>query len=175
MTERIIVRTGEALVAGGPPGTAAEPEVAIGALDGPVGAAMATLLGDQVKGHSRVFALLNTDVQVRPATLMVSKVTVGGAKATKYTNILLGTVQAAIAHGVLDAVRAGDLPKSQVDDLGIICAVWLAPQIVDIDGVDHRVLFDIHRKGMAKAIRKAMRHEPTIDWLLENQDTVIHR
>ena len=80
MTDRIILRTGEALVTGGPPGTAAEPEVVIGALDGPVGTAMATLMGGQVKGHTRVFALLNTDVQVRPATLMVSKVTVGGRR-----------------------------------------------------------------------------------------------
>ena len=106
---------------------------------------------------------------------MVSKVTVGGEKATKYTNILMGTVQAAIAHGVLDAVRAGDLPKSQVNELGIICAVWLAPAIVDVVDLDHRVLFDIHRRGMAKAIGKAMRHEPSIDWLLENQDKVVHR
>ena len=30
MNERIIMRTGEALVAGGPPGTAAEPEIIIG-------------------------------------------------------------------------------------------------------------------------------------------------
>jgi len=161
VAERIVLRTGEALVAGGPTGTAAEPEVIIGALDGPVGTAMATLLGSQVKGHTRVFALLNTDVQVRPATLMVSKVT--------------GTVQAAIAHGVLDAVRAGDLPRSQVNELGIICAVWLAPGIVDVVDLDHRVLFDIHRNGMAKAIAKAMRHEPSIDWLLENQDKVVHR
>jgi formaldehyde-activating enzyme involved in methanogenesis len=28
---------------------------------------------------------------------------------------------------------------------------------------------------MAKAIGKAMRHEPSIDWLLENQDKVVHR
>ena len=175
MMERIILRTGEALVAGGAPGTAAEPEVVIGALDGPVGTALATLLGDQVKGHTRVFALLNTDVQVRPATLMVSKVTVRGEKATRYTNILMGTVQAAIAHGVLDAVRAGDIPRDQVNDLGIICAVWLAPTIVDMPDLDHRQLFDIHRRGMAKAIGKAMRHEPTIDWLLEHQDQVVHR
>ena len=96
MSEKIIMRTGEALVAGGPPGTAAEPEVVIGALDGPVGTALATLTGDQVKGHSRVFALLNTDIMVRPATLCVSKVTVDDPK---YTNILMGTVQAAIANG----------------------------------------------------------------------------
>lgn len=76
------MRTGEALVAGGPAGTAAEPEVIIGELDGPVGQAIATLTGDQVAGHTRVFALLNTDIQVRPVTLMVSKVTV---KESKYT------------------------------------------------------------------------------------------
>ena len=87
----------------------------------------------------------------------------------------MGTVQAAIANGVLDAVRAGDLPKDQVNELGIVCAVWLAPAIVDIPDLDHRQLFDIHRQGMAKAIRKAMRIEPSIDWLLENQEKVVHK
>ena len=61
----------------------------VGELDGPVGYAIANLLGDQTKGHSRVFAILNSDVQVRPATLMVSKVTV---KHEKYTNILLSLI-----------------------------------------------------------------------------------
>ena len=28
---------------------------------------------------------------------------------------------------------------------------------------------------MAQAIRKAMTHEPTIDWLLDNQDKVTHK
>src|SRR6516165_2612667 len=126
-SERIILRTGEALVEAEPSWSAAEPEVVIGELDGPVGHAVATLLGDQIKGHSRVFAILNCDVQVRPVTLMVSKVTVNN---TKYTNILMGTVQAAIANGVLDAVRAGDVPKSKVNDLGIIVSVWLDPAVV---------------------------------------------
>ena len=45
MSERIVMRTGESLVAGGPPFTAAEPEVVIGELDGPVGTAIATLTG----------------------------------------------------------------------------------------------------------------------------------
>ena len=47
MSDRVIMRTGESLVAGGPPFTAAEPEVVIGELDGPVGIAIATLTGDQ--------------------------------------------------------------------------------------------------------------------------------
>src|SRR5215469_13634250 len=129
MSERIILRTGEALVEGAQDHLAAEPEVVIGELDGPVGHALANLIGDQVKGHTRVFAILNSDVQVRPATVMVSKVTV---RNSRYTNILMGTVQAAIAHGVLDAVRAGDIPKSHVCDLGIIYSVWLDPSVAEI-------------------------------------------
>jgi formaldehyde-activating enzyme len=172
MSERIVMRTGEALVAGGPPGTAAEPEIIIGELDGPVGTAIATLTGDQVKGHSRVFAILNTDIQVRPVTLMVSKVTVTNSR---YTNILMGTVQGAIANGVLDAVRAGDIPKEKANDLGIIVSVWLNPMVSKAEDLDHKVLFDIHRRATAQAIHKAMHNEPSIDWLLDHQDEIIHK
>ena len=167
---RIGMRPGEALVEDEAAWSAAEPEVVIGELDGPVGYAIANLLGDQTKGHSRVFAILNSDVQVRPATLMVSKVTV---KSEKYTNILMGTVQAAIAHGVLDAVRAGDIPKKKANDLGIIVSVWLDPSIVEVE-YDPEILFRTNREATAKAISKAMRHEPSIDWLLANQTKVPH-
>jgi 5,6,7,8-tetrahydromethanopterin hydro-lyase len=169
--KRIILRTGEALVEAEPAWSAAEPEVVIGELDGPVGYAIANLIGDQAKGHTKVFAILNSDVMVRPTTVMVSKVTV---KSGKYTNILMGTVQAAIAHGVLDAVRAGDIPKRKVNDLGIIVSVWLDPSILEAESVDFKILFQTNREATAKAIHKAMHHEPTIDWLLENQDQVPH-
>lgn len=168
---RIVLRSGEALVEAEPAWSAAEPEVVIGELDGPVGYAIANLIGDQTKGHSRVFAILNCDVQVRPVTLMVSKVTVNNSR---YTNILMGTVQAAIANGVLDAVRAGDIPKSKANDLGIIVSVWLDPSIVDEKQVDFEILFKTNREATAKAIHKAMHHEPDIDWLLKNQDKVTH-
>jgi 5,6,7,8-tetrahydromethanopterin hydro-lyase len=171
MSDRILLRTGEALVEGEPGWSAAEPEIVIGELDGPVGHALAQLLGGQVKGHTRVFAILNSDVQVRPATLMVSKVTVSDAR---YTNIFMGTVQAAVANGVLDAVRSGDIPRDRVNDLGIIASVWLDPAAVDAPDLDHALLFRTQREAMAKAIRKAMRQEPSIDWLLEHQDEVVH-
>lgn len=172
MSEKIIMRVGEALVAGGPTGTAAEPEVVIGEMDGPFGTAFANLLGDQVKGHTRVLAIMNTDIMVRPATLMVSKVTV---KDTRYTNILMGTVQAATANGVLDAVRQGYIPKEKANDLGIIVSVWLNPVVIEQDNLDHQILFDIHRKATTAAIRKAMQNEPSIDWLLENQEKIVHK
>ncbi len=169
--ERIILRTGEALVEAEPAWSAAEPEVVIGELDGPVGYAIANLIGDQVKGHTRVFALLNSDVQVRPTTVMVSKVTVTNSK---YTNILMGSVQAAIAHGVLDAVRAGDIPKHKANDLGIIVSVWLDPAVLEEEKLDHAMLFYTNREATAKAIKKAMNHEPSVDWLLKHQNEVQH-
>ncbi len=172
MSDRIIMRTGEALIADGPPLTAAEPEVVIGELDGPFGTAFANLMGDQVQGHSRVLALMNTDMQVRPATIMVSKVTV---KKTAYTNILMGTVQGAIANGVLDAVRNGTIPKEKANDLGIIVSVWLNPGITTIENLDHEALFDVHRRATTRAIEKAMNNEPSIDYLLENQEKLVHK
>jgi formaldehyde-activating enzyme len=172
MSGRIGIRVGEALVAGGPPGTAAEPEIAIGEMDGPFGTAFANLLGNQVAGHSRVLALLNTDVMVRPPTLCVSKVTV---TSERYTNILMGTVQYATAMGVLDAVRSGDIPRDKVDEVGLIVSVWLNPSVATIDNLDHKVLFDIHREATARAIHKAMSNQPSIDWLLANQEKIIHK
>ena len=171
MSERIVLRTGEALVEADQAWSAAEPEVMIGALDGPVGHAMAQQLLGQVKGHTRVFALLNSDVQVKPATLMVSKVTVDDSR---YTNILMGTVQAAIAHGVLDAVRSGVIPREQANDLGIIVSVWLDPAVLTSDDYDPRVMFQTQRDAMTKALTKAMHQEPSIDWLLEHQSDVEH-
>jgi 5,6,7,8-tetrahydromethanopterin hydro-lyase len=173
MSKRFLLRTGEALVEGAEDYLCAEPEIVLGELDGPVGQALAQLVGNQVKGHTRVFALLASDVQVRPVTLMVSKVTVNDSR---YTNILMGTVQAAIAHGVLDAVRAGDIPKKKAFDLGIIYSVWLDPAILTVPKgkIDHANLFAVHRQATAKVIHKAMEGEPDIDWLLDNQDKVEH-
>ena len=167
-----VMKVGESLVSGGPPGTAAEPEVVIGKLDGPFGTAFANLIGNQIKGHTKVLAIMNTDVMVRPPTLMVSKVTV---KDDRYTNILMGTVQGAIANGVLDSVREGYIPKDIVNEVGIIVSVWLNPSVSDDKNLDHQILFDIHRKATTNAIQKAMNDEPSIDWLLENQDKIIHK
>ena len=166
------MKIGESLVAGGPPGTAAEPEVAVGKLDGPFGTAFANLLGNQIKGHTKVLAIMNTDIMVRPPTLMVSKVTV---KDDRYTNILMGTVQGAIANGVLDSVREGYIPKEIVNEVGVIVSVWLNPSVSDDKNLDHQILFDIHRKATTNAIKKAMHDEPSIEWLLENQSKIIHK
>ena len=54
-------------------------------------------------------------------------------------------------------------------------SVWLNPLVADANDLDHRILFDIHRKATANAIHKAMHNKPDIDWLLENQEQIIHK
>jgi len=87
----------------------------------------------------------------------------------------MGTVQGAISNGVLDAVREGIIPKEKANDFGIIVAVWLNPSVSKDENLDHKVLFDIHRKATTLAIQKAMKNEPSIDWLLENQESIVHK
>src|SRR5690606_2863900 len=111
------------------------------------------------------------DVQVRPATLMVSKVTVG---SEAYTNILMGSVQAAIANGVLDCVREGIIDRGRANELGIIYSVWLDPSVTEVEKIDHAELFDVHRAATVKVIKKAIAGEPTVAWLLDNQEKVSH-
>jgi formaldehyde-activating enzyme len=164
-------KVAEALVRGEHKLSTAEPEIIIGDMNGPVGTAFATLLGDQSAGHSRVLAILNTDVAVKPPTLMVSKVTV---KKSRYTNILMGSVQAGIANGVLDAVRDGTIPREEVDSLGIIVSVWLNPGVIEADDLNFEDMFNTHRKAMHTVLKKAMNSDPSIEWLLENQDQIIH-
>jgi hypothetical protein len=53
-------------------------------------------------------------------------------------------------------------------------SVWLDPAVTKVEDLDHKALFEVHREATSKVIRKAMRSEPSIDWLLENQDKVEH-
>ena len=73
-------------------------------------------------------------------------------------------------------MRAGDIPKEKVDELGIIYSVWLDPAILygPVGEVDHAELFRIHCEATVKVIRKALRNEPSIDELLEKQTSVTH-
>ena len=171
MSNDFIMKVGESLAAGGPPKLQQNLRLLLVTSTDHLGQ-LCNLIGNQIKGHTKVLAIMNTDVMVKPATLMVSKVTV---KDDKYTNILMGTVQGAIANGVLDSVREGYIPKDKANELGVIVSVWLNPIVTKEKNLDHKILFDIHRKATTNAIKKAMNDEPSIDWLLENQDSIIHK
>ena len=46
--------------------------------------------------------------------------------------------------------------------------------MTEVEPLDHKALFAVHREATLKVIRKALANEPTIDWLLKNQKKVEH-
>tara|TARA_R110002049_G_scaffold39896_2_gene122198 strand:- start:351 stop:890 length:540 start_codon:yes stop_codon:yes gene_type:complete len=167
----ITFKTGEATVlAKEGQFTDAMPEILIGSVDGPVGHAFANMMG-QSAGHTRMFAIRACNQQVRPATLMVPKVTM---KTMAYVDLFGGAVQAATADAVLDCVIDGLLPKNQVNDLCIVTLVWIDPRCATDPNLDHQDLYRTNYEATKLAIKRALNDEPGIEELIANRHTIKH-
>jgi formaldehyde-activating enzyme len=167
----IFFRTGEATVfAAEGQYTDAMPEILIGSVRGPAGQAFANMMG-QTAGHTRMFAVRDCNQMVRPATMMVSKVTM---KSSAYVDLFGGIVQAATADAVLDSVIDGVLPRDQLDDLCILAMIWIDPRCVTEPNLDKKDLYRTNYEATKLAIARAMRNEPTIDELIANRHTIRH-
>jgi formaldehyde-activating enzyme len=161
--KKVGIRFAEAMVAGSSEPYWTEPEIVIGELSGPVGQAMANLMG-QSAGFSRLFALVDGDRMVKPATLMVPKMQL---KKMLDVNVFAGPVQAGIAEGVLDAVADGLIPRTRCEHIGIICMIWVHPDLCkDPAGTDYNEVYQNNRKAMKLAIEKALKRKPSIKELL---------
>src|SRR3984957_15137252 len=99
-------------------------DLLIGSKDGPVGVAFANALANQSEGHSNLLAVLTPNLLAKPATMLVTKVTIKGMKQAVQ---MFGPAQYAVAKAVADSVADGTIPASAVDDLVIICGVVLHP------------------------------------------------
>ena len=163
MAGRIGIRFGEAMGAGSQDWLWTEPEIAIGEQDGPVGQAIANLMG-QSAGFSRFFCLVDGGKQVKPVTLMIPKVQL---KKMMDVQVFGGPVQAGIADGVLDAVEAGIIPKAKADDLCIIALVWVDPRLSEMKDADFNEVYRNNRSAMKEAIEKALKGKPSVKDLLK--------
>jgi len=167
----LIFRTGEATVlAAEGQATDAMPEIVIGRVDGPVGTAFASMLGQSV-GHTRMFVVRDLNQAVKPAAIMTSKVTIPSAE---YVDLLGGVVQGAIGDAILDSVIDGVIPKDQVDDLCMILTVWLDLRCAEDPNLDKADLYRTNYEATKLAIKRAMAGEPTIDELIANRKSVKH-
>src|SRR5579883_2434033 len=95
-------------------------DLLIGSKDGPVGTAFANALANQSHGHTNLLAVITPNLVCKPATVMITKVTIGGMRQAVQ---MFGPAQAAVARAVADSVQEGVISASAADDLVIVCGV----------------------------------------------------
>jgi 5,6,7,8-tetrahydromethanopterin hydro-lyase len=155
---------GEALVGEG--NEVAHIDLLIGDKTGPVGAAFANALADQKAGHSNLLAVLTPNLPVKPATVLITKVTIKGAKQAVQ---MFGPAQAAVAKAVADSVASGVIPKDQAENLVIVCGVFIHWQ-----AEDDKKIYQYNYEATKLSIARAMKNEPKIDEVLAKKDSSKH-
>ncbi len=95
----------------------------------PTAAAAAGALASPRPGHVPILVCLNgAGSPVRPATIMVNKVTLENERQELIT---WGAAQLGIAQGVLDAVADATLPAEDVPELVLLIALYVDPAAAD--------------------------------------------
>jgi 5,6,7,8-tetrahydromethanopterin hydro-lyase len=155
---------GEALVGDG--NEIAHIDLLIGPKDGPVGTAFASALAGQTRGHSNLLAVLTPNLICKPATVLITKVTIQGAKQAVQ---MFGPAQAAVAKAVTDCVAAGVISKSQAEDFVCVCGVF-----IHWEAADDNKIYQYNYEATKLAIQRAMKNEPKIDEILAKKDTAKH-
>jgi 5,6,7,8-tetrahydromethanopterin hydro-lyase len=117
---------GEGLVGDG--NEIAHIDLLIGSKSGPVGVAFANALANQSAGHTNLLAVLTPNLAVKPATVLVTKVTIKGMKQAVQ---MFGPAQYAVAKAVADCVADGTIPADQAEELVIVCGVFIHPAAED--------------------------------------------
>jgi 5,6,7,8-tetrahydromethanopterin hydro-lyase len=155
---------GEGLVGDG--NEIAHIDLLIGEKTGPVGIAFANALANQSAGHSSLLAVITPNLICKPATVMITKVTIKGAKQAVQ---MFGPAQAAVARAVADSVAAGVIPANKADDYVIVCGVF-----IHWDAADDTKIYQYNYEATKLAIKCAMTGEPKIDKVLADKDKVKH-
>ena len=141
-------------------------DLLIGSKDGPVGAAFANALARQSEGHSNLLAVLTPNLAVKPATVMITKVTIKGMKQAVQ---MFGPAQAGVAKAVADSVAEGVIAAKQAEELVIVCGVFIHPA-----AANDRKIYDYNYQATKMAIVNAMQGKPTVQEMLAGKDQAAH-
>ena len=119
--------------------------------------------GQPVAGHTNLLAVVSPNLPCKPATVMITKVTIKGAKQVVQ---MFGPAQAAVARAVVDSVADGVIPKDKAEDYVIVCGVFIAG-----DANDNNKIYKNNYEATKLAIKNAMKNEPTIDEIIAKKET----
>jgi 5,6,7,8-tetrahydromethanopterin hydro-lyase len=155
---------GESLVGDG--NEVAHVDLLIGSKSGPVGEAFANALVNQKEGHTNLLAVVAPNLPAKPDTIMSNKVTIKGATQAVQ---MFGPAQAAVARAVVDSVRDGVISEGDVDDLCIICGVF-----IHWEATDDKKIFDYNYQATKEAIARALGNEPPVSAILDSSEAARH-
>ena len=158
------LQVGESLVGEG--NEVAHVDLLIGSKSGPVGEAFANALVNQKEGHTNLLAVVAPNLPCKPDTIISNKVTIKGATQAVQ---MFGPAQAAVARGVVDSVREGVISEGDVDDLVIICGVF-----IHWEATDDKKIFDYNYTATKEAIARALNNEPAVSAVLESAEAARH-
>ena len=164
MAGEITMNVGEALVGDG--NEVAHIDLLIGSKAGPVGAAFASALATQSEGHTNLLAVLEPNLPVKPATVLITKVTL---KEMRQVLQMFGPAQYAVAKAVADSVADGTIPADLADDLVIVCGVFIHPA-----AADNKKILDYNHAATKLSIERAMKNSPTAAEVAAKKDTAKH-
>ena len=158
------LKVGESLV--GERAELAHIDLLIGEKKGPVGNAYAQALTNPEEGREGLQVILEPNMQVKPATIMIPTVR---PTSLRHASLTYGPAQAAIAKAVMQCVEDGILPKEAADDIVLIVNVFVHPS-----ASARKRVFINNYKATRNAIRKAIEGVPTVDDGLENAENARH-
>ena len=141
-------------------------DLLIGDKNGPVGNAFANALARQSDGHSNLLAVLTPNLAIKPATVMITKVTIKGMKQAVQ---MFGPAQAAVAKAVADSVGDGVISAGEAENLVIVCGVFIHPQ-----ASDDKKIYQYNYDATKMAIKNAMTGKPTVQEMLAGKDAAVH-
>ena len=141
-------------------------DLLVGGKDGPVGHAFANALARQSEGHSNLLAVLTPNLAVKPSTVMITKVTIKGAKQAVQ---MFGPAQAAVAKAVADSVAEGTIPKDKAEELCIVCGVF-----IHWDAEDDKKIYDYNYQATKESITNAMGGKPSADEMVAGKEEAAH-
>ena len=106
------------------------------------------------------------NLPAKPDTIMSNKVTIKGATQAVQ---MFGPAQAAVARAVVDSVREGVINEGDVDDLCIICGVF-----IHWEATDDKKIFDYNYQATKEAIARALANEPSLSTILGSSEAARH-
>ena len=155
---------GEALAGDG--NEIAHIDLLIGDKAGPVGHAFASALAHQSQGHSNLLAVLTPNLLCKPATVLITKVTI---KGMTQAGQMFGPAQKAVAKAVADCTATGVIPQDKAEEYVIVCGVFIHP-----DAKDDSKIYKFNYDATKLAIERALKGEPKVAEITAKKDTVKH-